>query len=179
MDNKTKGLIIGGAFMLTYLLYKLGFKGYTITKSEWANLNATNRVNLPMKGKIRMTSPYGNRLRNNVVSFHNGVDLVSKEGQTLGQPIYAPLSGTIVSNFFDDRGGYQVILDSGYARFGFAHLQSKSQLAVKTKVTKGQVIGYVGNTGTSTGAHLHFTLRLDGQTVDPVSNIKALKNAVT
>jgi murein DD-endopeptidase MepM/ murein hydrolase activator NlpD len=128
-----------------------------------------------MKGKIRMTSPFGNRSR----GFHNGVDLVSVGSATLGQPIYAPLSGTIISNFFDDRGGYQIILDSGYARFGFAHLQNKSTLPVKSKVIKGQVIGYVGNTGTSTGAHLHFTLRLDGAIVDPVANINILKSAIS
>jgi murein DD-endopeptidase MepM/ murein hydrolase activator NlpD len=176
MDNTTKKtLIVSGAVILTYLLYKLGFKGYTISKDDWANLNATNRILLPMKGKIRMTSPYGNRSR----GFHNGVDLVSVGSATLGQPIYAPLSGTIVSNFFDDRGGYQIILDSGYAKFGFAHLKEKSNLKVHSKVTKGQIVGYVGNTGTSTGAHLHFTLRLNDQIVDPVANINILKSAIS
>lgn len=174
MGNLNKTLIIGGAFMLTYLLYKLGFKGYTITKSDWNNLNETNRINLPLRGKIIMTSPYGQRSR----GFHNGVDLVLSTG-TFGAPIYAPLSGTIKSNYFDDRGGFQLVLDSGYARFGFAHLKEKSNLKVGTKVTKGQIIGYLGNTGTSTGAHLHFTLRLNGQIVDPIQNIKALKSAIS
>lgn len=174
MGNINKTLIVSGAVMLTYLLYKLGFKGYTITKAEWINLNATNRINLPLRGKILMTSPYGNRSR----GFHNGVDLVLFK-DTMGAPIYAPLSGTVKSNFFDDRGGYQLIIDSGYARFGFAHLKEKSNLKVNQKVTKGQIIGYLGNTGTSTGAHLHFTLRLNGVIVDPVTNIKALKDAIS
>lgn len=173
MGNK-QTIIISAAVVLTYLLYKLGFKGYTVTQKEYQNLNATNRINLPLRGKLIMTSPFGNRSR----GFHNGVDLVLSSN-TLGAPIYAPLSGTIKNNYYDDRGGFQLVLDSGYARFGFAHLQKKSTLPVNTKVTKGQILGYVGNTGTSTGAHLHFTLRLNNVIVDPVTNIKALKDAIT
>jgi murein DD-endopeptidase MepM/ murein hydrolase activator NlpD len=176
MDNEKKYLI-GGAMLITLLLYKFGFKGYSITKDDWVKLNKNNKITLPLKGKIIKTSGFGYRNLNGG-QFHNGVDLVLKD-QTLGAPIYAPLSGTIDANYYNDRGGNQLVLDSGFARFGFAHLQSKSPLAKGTKVKQGQLLGYVGNTGTSTGAHLHFTLYLDGANVDPITNINALKNAIT
>lgn len=178
MDNSKKTLLISGAVFITFLLYKLGFKGYSITQSQWINLNKSNQIELPIKGNLKMTSGYGWRSFGGG-QFHNGVDLVLKDKSVLGAPLIAPLSGEITANYFNDRGGFQLVLDSGYAKFGFAHLQSKSPLPVGSKVKKGQLIGYVGNTGTSTGAHLHFTLRLDGKIVDPIANINKLKNAIT
>lgn len=164
--------------LVTYLLYKLGFKGYSITKADWIAFNKSNKIDLPIKGNLKLTSGYGWRSFGGG-QFHNGIDLVLKDKSVLGEPLIAPLSGEITANYFNDRGGHQLVLDSGYAKFGFAHLQNKSPLPVGSKVKKGQVIGYVGNTGTSTGAHLHFTLRLDGKIVDPLANITKLKNAIT
>jgi murein DD-endopeptidase MepM/ murein hydrolase activator NlpD len=176
MDNEKKYLI-GGAMLITLLLYKFGFKGYSITQKDWNQLNKANKIGLPLTGKIRITSGFGWRSFGGG-QFHNGVDLVLKDQTSLGAPILAPLSGTITDNYFNDRGGNQVVLDSGFAKFGFAHLQNKSPLAKGTKVKKGQLIGYLGNTGTSTGAHLHFVLRLDNVVVDPIKNINAFKNAI-
>ena len=177
MDNSKKTLLISGAVLVTYLLYKFGFKGYSISKTDWIALNKNNNIDLPIKGKLKLTSPYGWRSFGGG-QFHNGIDLTFKDQNVLGAPIYAPLAGEITANYFNDRSGNQVVLDSGFAKFGFAHLQNKSPLPIGTKVKKGQVIGYVGNTGTSTGAHLHFTLRLDGEIVDPIQNITKLKNAI-
>lgn len=178
MDNSKKTLLISGAVFVTFLLYKLGFKGYTITQTEWINLNKTNKIDLPIKGNLKLTSGFGWRSFGGG-QFHNGIDLVLKDKSVAGEPIFAPLSGTITANYFNDRGGNQLSLDSGFAKFGFAHLQNKSPLPVGSKVKKGQLIGYVGNTGTSTGAHLHFTLRLNDKIVDPIANITKLKNAIS
>lgn len=176
--DKDQKYLIGGAVLITLLLYKLGFKGYSITQNEWIQLNKTNKIGLPVAGNLKLTSGFGWRSFGGG-QFHNGIDLVLKDKSILGAPLLAPLSGTITDNYFNDRGGFQLVLDSGFAKFGFAHLQSKSPIAKGTKVKKGQLIGYVGNTGTSTGAHLHFTLRLDNEVVDPIKNITALKNAIT
>lgn len=178
MDNSKKTLLISGAVVVTYLLYKLGFRGYTITQNEWIAFNKSNKIDLPIKGKLKLTSGFGMRSFGGG-QFHNGIDLVLKDKSVLGEPIFAPLAGEITANYFNDRGGNQLVLDSGYAKFGFAHLQNKSPLPVGSKVKQGQIIGYVGNTGTSTGAHLHFTLRLDGAIVDPIQNITRLKNAIS
>ena len=175
MDQQRKTFLITGAVIVTYLLYKLGLKGYELTQTQWISLNNTKKIDPPLKGNLKISSNFGQRGND----FHNGVDLVFKNNSILGEPIYAPTSGIISANYYNDRGGNQLVLDSGYAKFGFAHLQTKSPLVVGTKVLKGALLGYVGNTGTSTGAHLHFTLRLNDQIVDPVSNIQTLKNAVT
>lgn len=178
MDNTKKTILITSGLLVTYFLYKLGFKSYSITEKQWNNLNKSNKIDLPIRGKLKLTSGFGYRnFRGN--EFHNGIDLVLKDKNVFGQPIYAPLAGTITSNYFNDRGGFQLTMDSGFAKFGFAHLQNKSPIPVGSKVKKGQIIGYVGNTGTSTGAHLHFTLRLNNVIVDPLANINKLKNAIT
>lgn len=177
MDIEKKYLI-GGAMLITLLLYKFGFKGYTITENEYNKLNKANKIGLPVNGNLKLSSPFGWRSFSGG-QFHNGIDLIFKNANILGAPILAPLSGTITDNYFNDRGGFQIVLNSGYAKFGFAHLQFKSPIAKGTKVKQGQLIGYVGNTGTSTGAHLHFTLRLDNAVVDPIQNINSLKNAIS
>jgi murein DD-endopeptidase MepM/ murein hydrolase activator NlpD len=177
MDHSKKTILISGAVLLTYLLYKFGFKGYKITETQWNQLNKSNQIVLPIKGDLKLTSGFGWRSFGGG-QFHNGIDLVLKNKSVLGEPLFAPLSGEITANYFNDRGGNQLVLDSGFAKFGFAHLQNKSPLPVGSKVKKGQLIGYVGNTGTSTGAHLHFTLRLNNKIVDPIANITKLKNAI-
>ena len=97
---------------------------------------------------------------------HNGVDLGIKEGSN----IYSIKPGVIYQKWYDDKGGNQVIIkhDDG-TRSGYAHLQS---FATKEgdRVDAGSIIGYVGNTGVSTGSHLHFTYRdAQGNRVDPMT----------
>jgi murein DD-endopeptidase MepM/ murein hydrolase activator NlpD len=86
----------------------------------------------------------------------------------MDSPIVAPLNGIVSAKYFNNSGGNQIIIDSGYAKFGFAHLNRYAEgIKVGSIVSKGQFIGYVGNTGTSTGTHLHFTLRLNNVATDP------------
>lgn len=123
----------------------------------------------PLKGKI--TSGFGNRTNpvTGAKGLHNGVDVSSP----MDSPIVAPLNGIVSAKYFNNSGGNQIIIDSGYAKFGFAHLNRYAQgLNVGSIVSKGQVIGYVGNTGTSTGTHLHFTLRLNDVATDPSKYFK-------
>jgi len=99
---------------------------------------------------------------------HNGVDLRA----AVGTEVVSPFAGTVVSEYWHDEGGNSMLidLDNGY-RAGFAHL---SAYAVNEgeRVRRGQVVAYSGNTGGhTTGPHLHFTLKLDGQPVDPESVI--------
>ena len=163
--------------LLTYLIYKLGIKNVEITEAEFLRLKSNKGIKNPLAGKLVLTSPFGWRIqpKTGKQEFHNGVDLVFPyPTQTSGQPIYAPLSGKISANYSNALGGNQLILDSGFAKFGFAHLLQPSPLPVGTIVKKGQEIGKVGNTGLSTGAHLHFTLRLNGAVVDPLKNLPDL-----
>ncbi|MBR3794012.1 MAG: M23 family metallopeptidase, partial [Alistipes sp.] len=112
----------------------------------------------PFKGRV--TSKYGPRRRR----IHQGTDIDLETGD----PVYATFDGRVrVTTYV--RGGYGnlVILrhDNGLETY-YGHL---SEISVKPNewVTAGQVIGKGGNTGRSTGSHLHFEMRYKGQTFDP------------
>lgn len=113
----------------------------------------------PVKGRI--TSRYG--IRN--AKLHNGTDIAV----AVGTPVKSPWRGTVSETYTNSAGGKQVIINhpNGY-RTGYAHL-SEYRVSSGQKVRRGQVIALSGNTGGSTGPHLHFTLRKNGQLVDPES----------
>lgn len=113
----------------------------------------------PVKGRI--TSRYGTRQS----GFHNGTDIAVPVGTKVRSPWRGKVAGVISNN----AGGLQMVIDhpNGY-RTGYAHL-SEYRVSAGQKVRRGQVIALSGNTGGSTGPHLHFTLRKNGQLVDPES----------
>ena len=96
--------------------------------------------------------------------FHSGVDIAA----SMGTPIKACLGGTVV--FSGSLGGYgnAVVIDHGGGMGTLYAHQSKLGSSVNETVSAGQVIGYVGSTGHSTGPHLHFEVRLNGNPVNPV-----------
>ncbi|CAA9322566.1 MAG: hypothetical protein AVDCRST_MAG24-413 [uncultured Nocardioidaceae bacterium] len=100
-------------------------------------------------------------------SLHDGVDF----GALCGTPVVAAAGGTVLSQYFSSSYGNRVIIDHGLLRgVGVAttsnHL-SRYAVAVGQRVERGQVIGYVGDTGWSTGCHLHFSVLQNGVAVDP------------
>ena len=118
-----------------------------------------------------ISSEFGLRFHpiHNTWRLHAGRDY----GAACGTPVRAAASGTVISALPPgSTGGYgnQVVIDHGVQRgtslaTTYNHLQS---FAVSGgKVSRGQVIGYVGTTGTSTGCHLHFETRANGTPVDP------------
>ncbi|PKN85401.1 MAG: hypothetical protein CVU46_11150 [Chloroflexi bacterium HGW-Chloroflexi-8] len=119
----------------------------------------------PVKGRV--SSKFGYRIHpitKEKKSFHNGVDISAPEGT----PIVAPVAGKITEFWTHDRGGHCLALTSadGLLRFGFAHL-SKRFVSRGAVVKQGELIANVGNTGVSTGAHLHFTMKKNGSWIDP------------
>lgn len=155
-------------------------KSWQMTENEWKRRIANGTIGNPMSGKIAITSPFGMRLNpvTGQSQFHNGVDLIQIPGNTTdGSPLFASAPGKVIANYYNDLGGFQLVIDSGFAKFGYAHLKEKSPLPVDTIVRKGQKIGRIGNTGRSTGPHLHFTLRLNDVLVNPVDNMPGIKNA--
>lgn len=115
----------------------------------------------------RITSPFGTRRSYNggpVSGFHTGIDLGGEEGT----PVYAPARGRIALAETLTVRGNVVVIDHGFGVFsGFFHL---SQLPVQygQMVEAGDLIGHVGNTGLSSGAHLHWEMRVFGIAVDPL-----------
>ena len=96
---------------------------------------------------------------------HRGTDIPAPEGT----PILAAHSGTVLISGWNDSYGNQVLLDNGAGlSTRYAHMTATAVTAGET-VTAGQVIGYVGSTGDSTGNHLHFEVMQGGVRVDPLS----------
>ncbi|HZQ66746.1 MAG TPA: peptidoglycan DD-metalloendopeptidase family protein [Gaiellaceae bacterium] len=107
-----------------------------------------------------LTSPFGWRWGR----MHEGVDL----GAAYGTPILAAAAGTVIyAGWMGGYGNLVVIDHGGGLSTAYGH-QSRIAVAVGQAVAQGQVIGYVGSTGHSTGPHLHFEVRVDGQPVDPL-----------
>ena len=100
-----------------------------------------------------ISSPYGNRGS----EFHRGLDMASPQGE----PIHASKAGTVLkAEYHDSWGNYVVIEHADGMTTLYAH-QQQYIVKVGDKVEQGQTIGYVGSTGNSSGAHLHFELCRD------------------
>ena len=135
-----------------------------VTGGSW---NPHSRFVAPLHGDFRHTSPYGSRRTygsDPTVSVHAGEDYSAPAGT----PVYASAAGQIVLAETLFVRGNAVVLDHGNGVFtGYWHL---SALDVKpgARVAAGQLLGKVGSTGLSTGAHLHWELRIAGMAVDPL-----------
>lgn len=121
----------------------------------------------PLPSSRLITSPFGNRVHPEygTVKFHKGVDI----NASVGAPILAADGGTIVT-VGNDPAGYGIyvsIYHSGGRSTLYAHMSSAAVSAGQT-VTQGQVIGYAGSSGVSTGPHLHFEIAVDGALHDPL-----------
>ena len=97
-------------------------------------------------------------------SFHSGIDFGDAEGAV----VYAPAAGRVVLAEPLSVRGQAVIIDHGLGVFsGYWHL-SGIAAQVDQMIQPGELIGYVGTTGLSTGPHLHWEIRVDGIAVDPM-----------
>lgn len=120
----------------------------------------------PLKGSPRVSSNFGSRTHpiSGKKSTHTGIDWAA----SAGTPIYAPAGGTAKTRF-NKIYGNQTILDIGGGRsLMFGH-QSGFNVKSGQRVNAGQVIGYVGSTGWSTGPHLHFETWYNNKPVNPLS----------
>ncbi|WP_166868568.1 M23 family metallopeptidase [Salinibacterium sp. ZJ70] len=120
----------------------------------------------PSAGNIR--SAYGMRKNpvNGAWMLHTGIDL----GAACNAPIYAASGGTVVyAGWYGSWGNYVAIDHGDGTNTGYAHIVSGGiGVSVGQKVAPGQLIAKVGTTGMSTGCHLHYITRVNGNTTDPV-----------
>lgn len=132
-------------------------------EAKWAQQiaagGATGDWYWPVPGYYGITSYFGGRYLNGRWDNHTGTDI----GVPQGVEIHAAQSGVVtLSRYNSSYGNYCIISHgSGYATL-YAHQSQLPLVKVGDTVEKGQVIGYVGNTGNSYGAHLHFELRVNG-----------------
>ncbi len=121
-----------------------------------------------------VTQAYGNPGANYTLGYHTGVDLLAP----MGTKVYAVSNGTIVASDTSSAYGTNVQMKNADGTYSlYAHLSSKLVSAGAT-VKVGQLIGYSGNSGTSTGPHLHFEIRTQpafaaGNFINPVSWLKS------
>jgi len=129
----------------------------------------------PTTAGLPITSPYGWRIHpvTGEPDFHAGIDI---GGNGINHPIYATQSGSVIENRWSDTGGWLVRIqhtaDPYFSQY--LHLMIQSPIPVGTLVERGQQIGIMGTTGTSTGIHLDFAIAtsVDGfftetGTIDP------------
>ena len=119
-------------------------------------------ITYPLKS-IKITSPYGYRRDpfTGKLSWHNGLDLRAKN-----EPAYAMMDGIVEKVGYDNRSGNYVTLRHGKFYISYCHLSS---IIVRKgeSVFPGIIVGVTGNTGRSTGSHLHLTCKKDGKSINP------------
>jgi len=136
-------------------------------KKQQTPPTATGTYTWPTPSCKLITSKYGYRNISlyGYTRFHAGVDI----GASMGSTIVAADGGTVILSTYDNSGyGSYVIINHGGGRSTLYGHMSARAVSVGQTVTKGQVIGYVGSTGNSTGPHLHFEVRTANGTVNPL-----------
>ncbi len=119
----------------------------------------------PVPTPHRITSPFGYRVHPTLKTrkFHNGVDL----GVPIGTPIHSVQDGSVAIAAENNTSGKYLVLDHGNGvRSAYCHLD-RLDVAQGDPVRKGEPVALSGNTGRSTGPHLHYIVRLAGTAVDP------------
>ena len=141
-------------------LAMVGKKEESIDREKWLERHMS--VSLPLK-KIKVTSPFGMRKDpfTGERKMHNGIDLYARNDE-----VYAMFPGVVKKVGYDKRSGNFIILQHGDYSVVYCHL-SRITIKEETPVLAGDVVAITGNTGRSTGEHLHITLRYKGQCINP------------
>lgn len=123
----------------------------------------------PLASYTRVSDPYGWRIHPilKVKQFHNGVDLAAPKGTA----IYAAYNGVVVAAAYSPTMGNYVMIDHGDNLYTIYMHASTLKVKENAVVSKGDTIALVGSTGRSTGNHLHFSVRKDGEYVSPMDYI--------
>ena len=140
---------------------------------QWVKQNASSGSGQCAEGFIwplpsagRVTTEFGGTQNvNGIISTgHKGIDIAIAGGT----PIYAAHNGTVAATTGHWSYGNVVMIDNGDGISTlYAHMQGPAIVGVGSTVTQGQVIGYVGSTGNSSGNHLHFEVRVNGVRQNP------------
>ena len=134
--------------------------GATLLLPPASSRDATPHIIWPLTGAI--TSYFGPRTLLGM-TYHYGVDI---DGET-GDPITAAMPGVVTYSGWQGGYGYLVVIEADGVEYYYGHA-SELLAYVGQQVDAGDIIAKVGSTGRSTGSHLHFEIRIDGQAVDPL-----------
>lgn len=128
------------------------------------------KFTFPAPSYTRISDDYGNRMHPTlgVEKFHNGIDLAAPSGS----PILSAYSGTVIAADYSSTMGNYIMINHGDGVFTI-YMHASSLLVSKgASVSQGQKIALVGSTGRSTGPHLHFSVRVNGNYVSPWNYLK-------
>ncbi|MBQ4524664.1 MAG: M23 family metallopeptidase [Bacteroidaceae bacterium] len=150
-------------------LAMVGKKEKSIDKEKWLERNMS--VSLPQK-RVKVTSPYGMRKdpMTGIYKKHNGVDLRARKAM-----VYSMFPGIVHKVGYDERSGNYVIIQHGEIAVSYCHL-SKILIIKGSRVHAHDVIGISGNTGRSTGEHLHVTCKMKGTYINPEIIFQYIRN---
>jgi murein DD-endopeptidase MepM/ murein hydrolase activator NlpD len=124
-----------------------------------------SKIVMPLNREISITSPYGTRMHPifGASKFHNGIDLAANY-----ENVYSVLDGIVTETGWDNNGGGNYIKVNHFDRFETAYLHlSEIYYRVGEFVNAGFIIAKSGNSGNSTGPHLHFSVKEFGQNINP------------
>jgi murein DD-endopeptidase MepM/ murein hydrolase activator NlpD len=123
---------------------------------------------LPLKGSTYVTSPYGyrrNPFGGRSSEFHDGVDFSCG----YGTPVYATADGVVSFAGWDPGYGRKVVINHGNGIITFYGHNSRLVVGTGSHGKKGDLIAYSGNTGRSSGPHLHYGAYVNGQSINPLT----------
>ena len=137
-------------------------------QKQW--ISSYPSITYPLKS-IKVTSPYGYRHDpfTGKLSWHNGLDLRAKN-----EPAYAMMDGIVEKVGYNNRSGNYVTLRHGNYHVSYCHLSSVI-VRKGEYVYPGIIVGVTGNSGRSTGSHLHLTCKKDGKSINPMNLILSIK----
>ena len=139
------------------------FASLLVLLKEKKSIMAATPSLWPVKGWV--TSEFGRRISpfGGEREFHKGLDIATGYGRA----VQAPAAGVVAEVTYQNDVGRTILIDHGHGlSTSYAHL-SKAAVRPGAPVRKGDRIGYVGNTGRSTGSHLHYSVMLNGVAVNP------------
>jgi murein DD-endopeptidase MepM/ murein hydrolase activator NlpD len=138
--------------------------------SDGGPINSNGFLNYPVQGPV--TSPFGWRTHPiyGYRSLHDGIDFAA----SCGTPLRAAAAGRVMETYYQTAWGNRVIIDHGFHHgVGLAtitnHMSGPAIVRPGQHVKRGQIVGYVGTTGWSTGCHLHYTVLQNGSPVNPMN----------
>ena len=156
--------------------YINGAKGEVISTSHRLSDSLYSKMNnisvsYPLE-KMKVTSPYGMRKdpMTGIYKKHNGVDLRARKAM-----VYSMFPGIVHKVGYDERSGNYVIIQHGEIAVSYCHL-SKILIIKGSRVHAHEVIGISGNTGRSTGEHLHVTCKMKGTYINPEIIFQYIRN---
>jgi len=134
---------------------------FDMNKSEQRRVLKATPTMWPVKGYV--TREFYTTGGEKSSKYHPGIDIAAKSNI----PVLAPADGLVVTSTWDDVYGNMIVIDHGFGISTMYGHNARNMVKKGDRVTKGQVIAFVGNTGRSSAPHLHFEVRKNGLSVNP------------